>query len=72
MGGSVSGTLSIKQADQDPLRRSQRVMKSMCSGVMAQAISSCHDIEPGFMSIFYRAFNQIAVQKQRNTMAYRP
>ena len=31
-----------------------------------------HDREPGFMSDFFRAFNQIAGQKQRATMAYRP
>ena len=32
----------------------------------------CHDREPGFMSDFFRAFNRIAGQKQRATMAYRP
>jgi hypothetical protein len=31
-----------------------------------------HDREPGFMSDFFRAFNRIAGQKQRATMAYRP
>lgn len=31
-----------------------------------------HDREPGFMSDFFRAFNQIVGQKQRATMAYRP
>ena len=30
-----------------------------------------HDREPGFMSDLFRAFNQIAGQKQRATMAYR-
>ena len=31
-----------------------------------------HDREPVFMSDFFRAFNRIAGQKQRATMAYRP
>ena len=31
-----------------------------------------HDREPGFMPDFFRAFNRIAGQKQRATMAYRP
>ena len=31
-----------------------------------------HDRDPGFMSDFFRAFNKIAGQKQRATMAYRP
>ena len=31
-----------------------------------------HDREPGFMSDFFRAFNRIAGQRQRATMAYRP
>ena len=31
-----------------------------------------HDREPGFMSVFFRAFNRIVGQKQRATMAYRP
>ena len=31
-----------------------------------------HDREPGSMSDFFRAFNKIAGQKQRATMAYRP
>uniref|UniRef100_A0AAV1UK23 Integrase catalytic domain-containing protein n=1 Tax=Peronospora matthiolae TaxID=2874970 RepID=A0AAV1UK23_9STRA len=31
-----------------------------------------HDREPGFMSDFFRAFNRIAGQKQRATMAYKP
>ena len=31
-----------------------------------------HDREPGVMSDFFRAFNRIAGQKQRATMAYRP
>ena len=31
-----------------------------------------HDREPGFMSDFFRAFNLLAGQKQRATMAYRP
>ena len=31
-----------------------------------------HDREPGLMSNFFRAFNRIARQKQRATMAYRP
>ena len=31
-----------------------------------------HDREPGFMSDFFRAFNRIVSQKQRDTMAYRP
>ena len=31
-----------------------------------------HDREPGFMSDFFRAFNRIAGQRQRATMAYSP
>ena len=31
-----------------------------------------HDREPGFMSGFFRAFDWIAGQRQRATMAYRP
>ena len=32
----------------------------------------CHDRDLGFMPDFFRAFNRIAGQKQRATMAYRP
>ena len=31
-----------------------------------------HDLEPGFMSDFFRALNRIAGQMQRATMTYRP
>ena len=31
-----------------------------------------HDREPSFMSDFFRAFNRLIGQKQRETMAYRP
>ncbi|KAE9007871.1 hypothetical protein PR001_g16859 [Phytophthora rubi] len=31
-----------------------------------------HDREPGFMSDFFRAFNQLMGQRQRVTLAYRP
>ena len=46
-------------------------MRNVCPGYGAsEAIR--HDKRSGFMSDFFRAFNQIAGQKQRATMAYRP